>query len=279
MKLKSTVLFLMVAAVAYADNEKEPWYSFSDPHVRKIVKNICTNNKTLKFEAITSFQADNAQISNLIGFECLPNLKLLSLKNNLIDVLTPLSSLKRLKTLHLAQNLITDSSVLNQLPKLEVLDLSYNKLQASFLCNFGLLKELNLSHNQIQQFMATEACKHLTSLDLSFNPISQFSETLSLPSLQTLRCNSTSLQTLKPLLQLTSLETLEVEHCSQLKSIQELFIKNNDRIDCRLPFLKSIKISEDFLDEASKTLLNSIQQQQVKSPHPIAINGRSYGSK
>ena len=178
----------------------------------------------------------------------------------------------------LSHTLITDASILSQLPKLEVLDLSHNKLQASFLCNFEQLKDLNLSHNQIQQFMTTDSSKLLTKLDLSFNPISQFPENLSLPSLQTLHCNSTFLQTLKPLLQLRSLEVLEVEHCSQLKSIQDLFVKTNDRIDCRLPFLKSIKISEDFLDEASKNLLNSMRQKGTLS-RPIAINGQQYGTK
>lgn len=278
MNLRCTALFLMIAATAHADKQKDPWHSFADQHARKIVKNICTNNKNLKFEAITSFQADNAQISNLRGFECLPNLKLLSLKNNLIDSLAPLNSLKHLKTLFLSHNLITDVSILSQLPKLEVLDLSHNKLQASFLCNFEQLKDLNLSHNQIQQFMTTESSKLLTKLDLSFNPISQFPENLSLPSLQTLHCNSTSLQSLKPLLQLTALEVLEVEHCSQLKSIQDLFSKTNNRIDCRLPFLKSIKISENFLDEASKAFLNSMRQKGTLS-RPIAINGQQYGIK
>ena len=278
MKIKNILLLLTIAATAHADKQKEPWHFFADQHARKIVKNICTNNKNLKFEAITSFQADNAQISNLRGFECLPNLKLLSLKNNLIDALAPLNTLKRLKTLFLSNNLITDVSILSQLPKLEVLDLSHNKLQASFLCNFEQLKNLNLSHNQIQQFMTTESSKLLTKLDLSFNPISQFPENLSLPSLQTLRCNSTSLQSLKPLLQLTALEVLEIEHCSQLKSLQDLFVKTNNRIDCRLPFLKSIKISEDFLDEASKVLLNSMRQKGTLS-RPISINGQQYGIK
>ncbi len=278
MNLRCTAVFLTIVATMYADKPKDPWHFFADPHARKIVKNICTNNKNLKFEAITSFQADNAQISNLRGFECLPNLKLLSLKNNLIDSLTPLTALKRLKALFLSHNLITDVSTLSQLPKLEVLDLSHNKLQASFLCNFEQLKDLNLSHNQIQQFITTESSKLLTKLDLSFNPISQLPENLSLPSLQTLHCNSTFLQSLIPLLQLTALEVLEVEHCSQLKSIQELFVKTNDHIDCRLPFLKSIKISEDFLDETSKAFLNSIRQKGTLS-HPIAINGKQYGTK
>ena len=278
MNLRCTALLLTIAATAHADKPKGPWHFFADQHARKIAKNICTNNKNLKFDAITSFQADNAQISNLRGFECLPNLKLLSLKNNLIDALAPLNTLKRLKTLFLSHNLITDASILSQLPKLEVLDLSHNKLQASFLCNFEHLKDLNLSHNQIQQFITTESSKLLTKLDLSFNPISQLPEILSLPSLQTLYCNSTSLQNLKPLLQLTALEVLEVEHCSQLKSLQDLFVETNNRIDCRLPFLKSIKISEDFLDEASKTLLNSMRQ-KGKLSRPIAINGQSYGTK
>jgi len=278
MNLRCTALFLTMIAAVYADKQKEPWHFFADQHVRKIVKNICTNNKNLKFEAITSFQADNAQITNLSGFEYLQNLKLLSLKNNLIDSLTPINTLKRLKTLFLSHNLITDASSLSQLPKLEILDLSHNKLKASFLCNFEQLKDLNLSHNQIQQFMTTESSKLLTKLDLSFNPIAQLPENLSLPSLQTLYCNSTFLQSLKPLLQLPALEVLEIEHCSQLKSIQELFVKTNDRIDCRLPFLKSIKISEDFLDEDSKSLLNSMRQKGTLS-RPIAINGQQYGTK
>ena len=42
--------------------------------------------------------------------------------------------------------------------------------------------------------------------------------------------------------------------------------------------VKSIKISEDFLDEASKTLLNSMRQ-KGKLSRPIAINGQSYGTK
>ena len=278
MNLRCTVLLLTMAATAHADKEKEAWHFFADQHARKIVKNLCTNNQKLKLDVITSFQADNAQISNLSGFEYLSNLKLLSLKNNLIDSLTPLSSLKRLKTLFLSHNFITDASILSQLPKLEVLDLSHNKLQASFLCNFKQLKDLNLSHNQIQQLMATESSKLLTTLNLSFNPISQLPENLSLPSLKTLHCNYTSLQSIKPLLQLTSLEVLEIEHCSQLKSIQELFIQTNERIDCRLPFLKSIKISEDFLDETSKTLLNSIRQKGTLS-HPIAMNSKTDGKK
>ena len=270
-------LFLIGVVSAHAGEQKNQWDFFADLHARKIVKNLCANNQKLKLEAITSFQADNAQISNLSGFEYLSSLKLLSLKNNLIDSITHLSGLKRIKTLYLSHNLITDISPLNTLSKLEVLDLSNNKLQASFLCNFEQLKELNLSHNQIQQFITIESSKLLTTLDLSFNPISQFPENLSLPSLKILRCNSTSLQNLKPLLLLNNLEVLEIEHCSQLKSIQELFVKMNDRIDCRLPFLKSVKVSEDFLDEASKALLSSMRKKGTLS-RPIAINGQQYGT-
>ncbi len=278
MKSKIAVSFLLTIACVHADNKKGIWYSFSDPYARKIVKNLCTNNKSLKLDTINAFQADNAQISNLNGFEHLSHLKILSLKNNLIDTLNPLSRLNHLKNLYLSYNIVTDASILSQLPKLEVLDLSHNKLQGSFLCNFNALKELNLSHNQIQQFITSESSKFLMNLNLSFNPISHFPETLSLPSLRILRCNSTSLQSIKPLLQLTSLELLELEHCSQLKSIQDLFVKKQDKIDCNLPYLKSIKISENFLDEASKTLLDAIKN-HGELRYPIAINGKTYNPR
>lgn len=253
--------------------------SFKDKQVRAVFKKMQeAKTDILKLE---NLQIDNAQIVYLDGFEKLTNLKTLSLSGNLIKNVGSVAQLDEMKRQNFSNNQIQYANCLLGLKNLEFLNLSHNKLKYAFCCSFESIRVLDLSHNDIQQLIVSDKCDWLESIDLSSNPITQMSVNVSLPSLKKFYADGTLLSDLRPLLKISSLEVLSVPNCIHLKSIKNLFRENALGLECVLPKLKELNISEEFLDNESKNLLGKIKAGNLKRPFYLnksLIPGTSSGA-
>ena len=79
-------------------------------------------------ESLTSFTADDKEISSLSGLEYAINLETLDLNTNYITEISELESLTKLQTLNLMANYIEDISVLEDLADLTSLNVSENNI-------------------------------------------------------------------------------------------------------------------------------------------------------
>jgi Leucine-rich repeat (LRR) protein len=116
------------------------------------------------------------QISDLTPLSELTNLETLSLVDNQISDLTPLSELTNLETLSLVGNQISDLTPLSKLTNLQSLDLYTNKVTditpLSNLTNLGgEFNPLNLSNNQITDISPLSNLTKLQWLSLDNNQI------------------------------------------------------------------------------------------------------------
>jgi Leucine-rich repeat (LRR) protein len=197
------------------------------------------------------------------------------LSKNLISNIYPLVTLKELKELNLSHNLIKVASPLIQLPTLECLDLANNQIKYCFFCTFPRLQVLNLAHNSIQQIhgQGDDFNKFLTHLDLSSNPLIQFPNKFHAPRLKELNCSETHLNSIVHILELKSLEILRLKDCPNLHTLENLFQETANGMQCALPSLKELEISENYLNENSRNLLNKIRQGNL--PIHFCLNGQS----
>jgi Leucine-rich repeat (LRR) protein len=246
---------------------------FKDPQVQRILSKY-SGNEPLKIEAIDQLQANSVQISDLSGFENLMHLQHLSLSKNLISNIHPLATLKELKELNLSHNLIKVASPLIRLPTLEYLNLANNQIKYCFFCTFPRLQILNLANNSIQQIygQGNDFNKFLTHLDLSNNPLIQFPNKFHAPCLKELNCSETHLNSIVPILDLKSLEILRLKNCPKMQTIESLFQETTNGMQCVLPNLKELEISENYLNDNSRNLLNKIRQGNL--PMNFCLNGQ-----
>lgn len=259
--LAFTCMIGLCGGVASLDN-------FKDARIKAIFKKM-QENQTDIFK-LESLQIDNAQIVYLDGFEKLTNLKTLSLSGNLIKTVGSVAKLDEMRQQNFSNNQIQYANCLLGLKNLGILNLSHNKLKYAFCCSFESIRALDLSHNEIQQVIFSDKCDLLESIDLSFNPITQMSINVGLPSLKKFYADSALLKDLRPLLKLNSLEVLSLSNCIHLKSIEDLFRNTPLGLECVLPKLKELNISEEFLNNPSKALLNKVRAGELR--HSFTLN-------
>ncbi|MDR0646929.1 MAG: leucine-rich repeat domain-containing protein [Puniceicoccales bacterium] len=271
LRLIFTFILMNVAYIAFGQGKLS---DFKDPQVQRVFSKY-THNEPIKIETIDRLQADNVQISDLSGFEKLTHLQHLSLSKNLVSNVHPLVPLKELKELNLSHNLIKVASPLIQLPALEYLDLTNNQIKYCFFCTFPRLQILNLANNSIQQIhgQGDNFNKFLTHLDLSNNPLIQFPSQFNAPCLKELNCSETHLNSIVPILNLKSLEALRLKNCPNIRTIESLFQETVNGMQCALPSLKELEISENYLNETSRNWLNKIRQGNL--PVHFCLNGQS----
>ena len=247
--------------------------NFKDEQAKTVFKKIQADLTDIS--NLETLQIDNAQIVYLDGFEQLKNLSHLSLSGNLIKNINPVSKLNKLCQQNLSKNQIQYANCLLGLRSLEYLNLSYNHLKYAFCCSFESMRHLDLSHNDIQQLIFNDKCDLLELVDISFNPITQIAIQVGLPSLKKFHANSTLLTNLTPFYKLRNLEVLSISNCIHLKSIEGLFRNTSLGFECILPNLKELTISEEFLNDNSKKLLDQLREGKLKRPfilNKIPIN-------
>lgn len=248
------------------------WEFIQDLQAQKVLKKTLTNDK-LQIDSVQSLQMDRMQIRSLKGFDRLTGLQELSISHNFIENVTPLGVLKNLQRIDASYNRIKNPLPLACIPQLEILILSYNNIKHTFGCIFHNLRQLDLSHNQIEQLLMVRGHNDLLEfLDVSDNPLTSIQlASTGIPSLNTLLANNTFIKDLTPLIQCQELETLELQHCCNLSSIAPLFVKRGEQYECRLKRLKKLSFSVEFLDAQSKQMVREIQEGNITQP--ITLNG------
>lgn len=248
------------------------WEFIQDLQAQKVLKKTLTTDQ-LQIDSIQSLQMDRMQIRSLKGFDHLTGLQELSITHNFIEDVTALAALEKLQRIDASYNRINNPLPLACLPQLEILILSYNNIKHTFGCMFHNLRQLDLSHNQIEQILIVRGHNDLLEfLDLSHNPLTSIQLSSSnLPSLHTLCANNTFIQDVRPFLKCQELENLELQHCCNLSSIAPLFVKCGERYECRLKKLKNLSFSVEFLDTQSKQIVHELQLGNITKP--ITLNG------
>ena len=126
---------------------------------------------------LTELSLWNNQISDLSPLSGLTNLTKLELgANNLIKDLSPLSGLVNLVELRLSSNQISDLTPLSELTSLSSLSLGDNQItDLTPLANLLSLTELGLENNQIRDLSPLSVLRNLANLYLWGNQISDLS--------------------------------------------------------------------------------------------------------
>ena len=167
---------------------------------------------------LTHLEAQEANISDLIGLEFATNMTYLWLTGNPITDLSPLCDLTNLTDLVLFANAITDISSLSNLTNLIHLNLGSNNISdISALSNltnldFLAITSKEISNNAITDISALSNLTNLTALALPYNKISDISVLSDLTNLTYLDVGYNEISNISALSDLTSLEYLNLSN-------------------------------------------------------------------
>eukprot|EP01059_Diplonema_ambulator_P030010 TRINITY_DN5010_c0_g1_i1.p3 TRINITY_DN5010_c0_g1~~TRINITY_DN5010_c0_g1_i1.p3 ORF type:complete len:265 (+),score=126.75 TRINITY_DN5010_c0_g1_i1:54-797(+) len=125
-----------------------------------------------KFKELKKLILDMNRVTDISPVSELVNLEELCVNNNVLGVVTCLSSLQKLKKLSLSNSQVTRCSV-EGLKNLREVNLSNNKLTEPPVGVFSLplLLDLDLSHNQLTTLGDTVSAASLQTLNISHNTI------------------------------------------------------------------------------------------------------------
>ncbi len=166
-----------------------------------------------KMKMLTTLDASEAGITNLIGLEFATNLITLNLFYNQISDISPLRGLGKLETLSLDSNRISDISALTGLVELTELNLDNNQISdISALRGLKNLIMLYLINNQISDISALELLVNLERLYLINNQISDISALELLVNLEGLSLNQNRISNISALTGLVELTVLRLDH-------------------------------------------------------------------
>ncbi len=175
----------------------------------KVVETTDCNQADKLLSTRIELSLRNNKITDLRPLSTLTNLTTLSLRNNQITDLTPLSTLTNLTTVYLHNNQITDLKPLSTLINLTYLRLDNNQITdlkpLSTLIN---LTYLRLDRNQITDLKPLSTLTNLTTLYLHNNQITDLKPLLTLTNLTTLYLQNNQIADLRPLSTLPNLTTL-----------------------------------------------------------------------
>eukprot|EP01051_Picozoa_sp_SAG22_P024297 SAG22_NODE_6672_length_824_cov_4.542069_2_plen_216_part_00 len=157
------------------------FYEELSPRAKPIAHTIqCVEKRQRKkwgdpaLTSLTWLSLNNNQITDLAPLSALTSLTALDLNGNQITDIAPLSALTSLTSLNLNNNQITDIAPLSALTSLNVLGLSENQItDLAPLSALTSLTSLNLEANQITDIAPLSALTSLTEfcqLDLNGNP-------------------------------------------------------------------------------------------------------------
>ena len=256
-------IFLMCTAFlvdAHTMTSQQVIANIQDAHVKKTFEKMVLSLPNFNYKNLEAFQLDNGQVVTLEGLEQFTSIKTLSLKNNFIEKISPLCRLSELESLNLEGNIIKLATCLSSLKQLKFLNLSNNQIKYAYCCSYNSIQQLNLSGNQIQQLIFSEGSNHfLNFVDVSNNPLTEIKVLSILNSLKVFKCNTTLINHLKCFIDIKNLEVLEIGYCRNLTSIADLFSKYSIGLTCKLPKLKELVVSEEYLDDNSKHLLELVR--------------------
>ena len=160
----------------------------------------------------------NERIKQISNLHLCPNLRVLSLRRNLISAISGLEHAPLLEDLELYDNRLTKIENLHMLPRLRSLDLSYNMIKKiENLEALGQLPRLYLIANKIRVIENLEALQALEVLELSSNKIKIMQHLDALTGLKELWLNKNRIREIAPGALFNNLATFScVRHCLQL---------------------------------------------------------------
>lgn len=251
---------------------------FPDLCLQTAVKRIFKDNPDIQaLETIETLQLDHLKINDLTGIDQLTNVTSISLSGNYVRDVVKLSLLLKIQALDLRNNRISNPSPLNRLLYLTQLNLSGNDIKYTFGCSYLNLKELDISHNKIDQLLGTKGTNLLLEkVDVSDNPLQDIPGIFYAPSLRVFKANNTFIENIRALMECPKLEVLEVEHCPHFKSLKDLFRKDSitRTYTCTFQKLRELTFSEEFLDAKSREMLKEIVRDR-NIDRVITINNQS----
>ena len=232
MKRKTTKLAVIVIVSGLvlfntAMTSAQPVY-FADPDLKWVVEQkLGVSDPTADdMLALTLLDALMSGIDNLTGLEYAVNLAKLSLYNNGITDISPLSGLTNLTWLGLGHNKLSDNiSPLSELTNLTTLSLGENRISdISPLSGLTNLTLLNLYNNQIIDISPLSGLDNLTTLHLSWNQLTDISPLSGLDNLTSLYLGVNQISNILPLSGLTNLTglTLYNNQISDISPLSEL---------------------------------------------------------
>lgn len=198
------------------------------------------------------------KISDLTGIEHCVNLVTLSLVNQRITNISPLSNLVKLTKLDLRNNElsgvpITDISPITNLVELEELNLSQSKItDVLYLSNLHKMKKLNLMGTKIDNIDFIKNMPNLEYVDLSLNRIYDVTALKDAKNLTVIRISdnpdSDSERKIEDISILANLKKLEELHIANHKISDISVLKN-------FPYLKFIDVQENDIENLEPLLM------------------------
>ncbi|SBT33013.1 protein phosphatases PP1 regulatory subunit sds22, putative [Plasmodium ovale wallikeri] len=204
--------------------------------ISNCIEKIENLESNLELEHLELYENMIKKIENI---SMLKKLKVLDLSFNRIKVIENLDSLENLEELYLSSNKIAKIENLQNCKSLKLLELGYNKIRKiENLEGLTNLEELWLGKNKIEEFELPELPK-LKKLSLQHNRLTNWSIKsidnilsvtelyLSYNKLSTIIDNVNKMKCLK-VLDLSYNEIENIFVCSELKSVEELWLNNNN---------------------------------------------------
>lgn len=192
----------------------------------------------------------------------LSSLKDLSLIYNQINSIDQISSLKKLQKLSLDSNPISNLKPLSCLASLNSIWLNNCRIRdLTPLSKLQNLKQIALDENQITNLSPISDLKNLQNISLNRNQIANLRPLAELKSLKQLHLNSNQIIDLESLSGLNNLEMLSLDYnhindlrpLSKLKRLQHLFLNSNEIINLEpisgLTALKALSLSYNKIHE------------------------------
>ncbi|MGD9126732.1 MAG: leucine-rich repeat domain-containing protein, partial [Planctomycetia bacterium] len=248
-KRKSTLTFcLMIGFLAGLSGQAQASpivVNFPDSNLKTAVRDklgIPSDPITIaNMESMTgSFSANHENIYNIQGMEYATNLSLLTLYENHISDISPVSNLTNLTALSIWDNNISDISPVSGLTNLSWLSLSFNEVtDISSVVGLTNLTELYLNHNNISNISAVSGLTNLTNLAFSANNVSDISPLATLTNMVELGLYENNISDISALAGMTNLShislfTNSISNLSPLAGLTDLtkvFLHHNNISD------------------------------------------------
>lgn len=237
-----------------------------------------TQLQSLSLDGCNLTDGKFSQICNIIW------LSSLSVQNNGLTTLAPISSMLSLTELDASGNQIKTVPSLARLSILRKLDLSGNALtSAAWLSNHKTLSSLNVSNNLITDISPLSTCSALTdlnvasnlftslvplagcsrleTLDVSGNEISSLADLKELTALSNLSAADTKISSIEPLSEMSALTTLNVSGTTvrDFTPLSQSKLKNLYAANCDISNLTTmVMLSSLEMLDVSGNLLNEI---------------------
>ncbi len=237
-----------------------------------------TQLQSLSLDGCNLTDGKFSQIGNIIW------LSSLSVQNNALTTLAPISSMLSLTELDASGNQIKTVPSLTRLSLLRKLDLSGNALtSAAWLSNHKTLSSLNLSNNLIGDISPLSTCSALTdlnvasnlftslvplagctrleTLDVSGNEIGSLADLKELTALSNLSAADTKISSIEPLSGMSALTTLNVSGTAvrDFTPVSQTKLKNLYAAGCDISDLTTmVMLSSLEMLDVSGNLLNEI---------------------